>query len=556
MIMYAGIALVILGAGLIARLIFRSRADLARARMAGADLDRAVDPGGFPAVPQPRNPGPTTYRSGVRCRARLRRPPARCTGNSSSPLRPARCTEGSSPPTPAGQVYGQQPSAPARPGGLYGAPGTYPAVTPTPRPAGGVYGARPAAAPDHPVSAPPVPAPPAPPPPVSAPPAPERPGSAPPAAAVPVPQRPAGRYDRSAGCCCTRPGAARLRPARPGTTRLDTHHRRWVDNDHAPAPRLARGGRHRSDTLRVVDDPVEELKPVSDLSQIVKAYDVRGTVPDQWDERAAEALGAAFVQVLSESGEPGDAVRDRARHAAPPARAGRRLRRRRPRPRDAAVIEIGLASTDQLYYASGALGLPGAMFTASHNPAQYNGIKMCRAGARPVGQDSGLAEIRDRAQALLDGRHAADRRVAGPRSTGATCSPTTPRTCASWSTCRASARSRWWWTRATAWAATPCPSVLGDRAAGPAAGDRAALLRAGRHLPQPRGQPARPEEPGGPAGARCASTAPTSASPSTATPTAASSSTSAASRSPRPRSPPWSPPASWPSTRAARSSTT
>src|SRR5690606_2609346 len=55
----------------------------------------------------------------------------------------------------------------------------------------------------------------------------------------------------------------------------------------------------------------------------------------------------------------------------------------------------GLCSTDQLYYASGALGLPGAMFTASHNPAQYNGIKMCRAGAAPVGQDSGLAEIRE-----------------------------------------------------------------------------------------------------------------------------------------------------------------
>lgn len=62
---------------------------------------------------------------------------------------------------------------------------------------------------------------------------------------------------------------------------------------------------------------------------------------------------------------------------------------------------IGLASTDQLYYASGALDVPGAMFTASHNPAQYNGIKLCRAGARPVGQDTGLAEVRDRAQALL-----------------------------------------------------------------------------------------------------------------------------------------------------------
>src|SRR4051812_44215277 len=67
----------------------------------------------------------------------------------------------------------------------------------------------------------------------------------------------------------------------------------------------------------------------------------------------------------------------------------------------AAVVHIGLASTDELYYASGALGLPGAMFTASHNPAQYNGIKLCRAGARPVGQESGLAVIRRRAEDLL-----------------------------------------------------------------------------------------------------------------------------------------------------------
>jgi phosphomannomutase len=66
------------------------------------------------------------------------------------------------------------------------------------------------------------------------------------------------------------------------------------------------------------------------------------------------------------------------------------------------VILAGLGSTDMLYFASGSLDLPGAMFTASHNPAQYNGIKMCRAGAKPIGQDTGLAEIRDRAQAILD----------------------------------------------------------------------------------------------------------------------------------------------------------
>ena len=73
------------------------------------------------------------------------------------------------------------------------------------------------------------------------------------------------------------------------------------------------------------------------------------------------------------------------------------------RSRGVDVTLIGLASTDGLYYASGALDLPGAMFTASHNPAAYNGIKMCRAAARPVGQDTGLADIRTRAEAILSG---------------------------------------------------------------------------------------------------------------------------------------------------------
>ncbi|TDC82383.1 phosphomannomutase/phosphoglucomutase [Micromonospora sp. KC606] len=140
---------------------------------------------------------------------------------------------------------------------------------------------------------------------------------------------------------------------------------------------------------------------MSDLSQIVKAYDVRGTVPDQWDERVAEALGVAFTQVLDAAGEPGEAVliahdmRATGPGLAAAFAAGVRAQGQR-------VVELGLASTDMLYYASGALGLPGAMFTASHNPAQYNGIKLCRSGARPIGQDSGLADIRDRAQALLD----------------------------------------------------------------------------------------------------------------------------------------------------------
>ncbi|MEU7780180.1 phosphomannomutase/phosphoglucomutase [Micromonospora parva] len=148
---------------------------------------------------------------------------------------------------------------------------------------------------------------------------------------------------------------------------------------------------------------------MSDLSQIVKAYDVRGTVPDQWDERVAEALGAAFTQLLNSTDEPGDAVvvgydmRGTSPGLAAAFATGVRAEGR-------SVIEIGLASTDLLYYASGSLDLPGAMFTASHNPAQYNGIKMCRSGARPIGQESGLAEIRNRAQAMLD---SGDARPAG-----------------------------------------------------------------------------------------------------------------------------------------------
>ncbi|MCX5382093.1 phosphomannomutase/phosphoglucomutase [Streptomyces sp. NBC_00083] len=126
----------------------------------------------------------------------------------------------------------------------------------------------------------------------------------------------------------------------------------------------------------------------ADLSQIVKAYDVRGVVPDQWDESLAELFGAAFVTVTQ-----ADAiVVGHDMRPSSPGLSGAFARGAAALGAD--VTLIGLCSTDQLYYASGALDLPGAMFTASHNPAQYNGIKMCRKGAAPVGQDTGLAEIR------------------------------------------------------------------------------------------------------------------------------------------------------------------
>ncbi|MGI5482457.1 phosphomannomutase/phosphoglucomutase [Streptomyces lavendofoliae] len=136
--------------------------------------------------------------------------------------------------------------------------------------------------------------------------------------------------------------------------------------------------------------------PSRDLSGIVKAYDVRGVVPDQWDEPLAELFGAAFVEV---TGADAIVVGHDMRPSSPGlsgafARGAAR--------RGADVTLIGLCSTDQLYFASGSFGLPGAMFTASHNPAQYNGIKLCRAGAAPVGRDTGLAEIRALAEKWLE----------------------------------------------------------------------------------------------------------------------------------------------------------
>jgi phosphomannomutase len=142
--------------------------------------------------------------------------------------------------------------------------------------------------------------------------------------------------------------------------------------------------------------------PVADLSAIFKAYDVRGTVPDQLNEAIAEAIGAAFVQTLDANGE--DASRIVVAHdmrASSPALTAAFAHGALQAGSD--VVDTGLASTDMLYYAAGALNIPGAMFTASHNPAQYNGIKMCRAAALPIGQDTGLVEIRQRAERILDG---------------------------------------------------------------------------------------------------------------------------------------------------------
>lgn len=138
-----------------------------------------------------------------------------------------------------------------------------------------------------------------------------------------------------------------------------------------------------------------------DLGAIVKAYDVRGIVPDQLNEDVSRALGAAFVQTLRAGGDAAESIvvahdmRDSSPGLATAFADGARSE-------GTDVVFAGLGSTDMLYFASGHLNLPGAMFTASHNPAQYNGVKMCRAGAKAIGQDTGLAEIRDRAQSIVD----------------------------------------------------------------------------------------------------------------------------------------------------------
>jgi phosphomannomutase len=134
------------------------------------------------------------------------------------------------------------------------------------------------------------------------------------------------------------------------------------------------------------------------LDDIVKAYDVRGTVPDQLNADVAHALGVGFARFAK----------------APRVLVGRDMRPSGPELVDAFVrgmleqgvdvVDLGLTSTDLVYFAAGTLDAPGAMFTASHNPPQYNGVKFCLSGARAVGQDTGLAEIKSVARDVLEGK--------------------------------------------------------------------------------------------------------------------------------------------------------
>ena len=129
------------------------------------------------------------------------------------------------------------------------------------------------------------------------------------------------------------------------------------------------------------------------LEKIIKAYDIRGLVKDEVTPDFSFSLGVAFAKFLEQEREPATIV------------VGEDMRPSSPPLADAFtdgatsqgmdVVRLGLTSTDMLYFASGKLNLPGVMFTASHNPAKYNGMKLCKSGARPIGQDSGLAKIRE-----------------------------------------------------------------------------------------------------------------------------------------------------------------
>ena len=131
----------------------------------------------------------------------------------------------------------------------------------------------------------------------------------------------------------------------------------------------------------------------AELDKVIKAYDIRGLVDEQITPDFTFVLGTAFARFLVEEREPATVV------------IGEDMR---PSSEDLAAafadglnsqgidaVRIGLASTDMLYFASGSLNLPGAMFTASHNPAAYNGIKLAKSGARPIGAESGLLRIKD-----------------------------------------------------------------------------------------------------------------------------------------------------------------
>ena len=133
---------------------------------------------------------------------------------------------------------------------------------------------------------------------------------------------------------------------------------------------------------------------MADLDSIFKAYDIRGITPGQLDEAVAEAIGGAFARFAA--GQVGGARRVLLARDMRESGVGLSAALAKGvQDQGLDVVDLGLASTDLLYFASGKLDAPGVMLTASHNPAQYNGMKMCLAGAKPVGEESGLGTIKE-----------------------------------------------------------------------------------------------------------------------------------------------------------------
>ena len=135
---------------------------------------------------------------------------------------------------------------------------------------------------------------------------------------------------------------------------------------------------------------------MASLSHVFKAYDIRGVVPDDLNALQFRAIGVAVARY---TGAPTILVARDMRESGVELSEAFALG---ARSEGAGVIDLGLASTDLLYFAAGSLDAPGAMFTASHNPARYNGLKLCQSGARPIGRDTGLTEIQATAEQLLE----------------------------------------------------------------------------------------------------------------------------------------------------------
>ena len=149
--------------------------------------------------------------------------------------------------------------------------------------------------------------------------------------------------------------------------------------------RVHRGREDRSHSIGLVLDP-----------KAFKAYDVRGVYPDELDEEGAYAIGRAYVEHF----EPRSIAVGRDMRLSSPSMSAALIEGAADGGAD--VLDLGLVGTEMVYYAVGELGLDGGVcVTASHNPKQYTGMKIVRRGALPVGGESGLLDVRDRAVKIV-----------------------------------------------------------------------------------------------------------------------------------------------------------